>query len=102
MLFKASTLSRSKPAGVVPLLASSEHSTGCSDVLPGQLLVGAVVQVHKSDKSADEHPMITSYHILKKKEGMEALNVIAGSVKVLAGPTTAPSLWRLRRQGRQA
>lgn len=68
MLFKASTLSRSKPTGVVPLLASSEHSIGCSDVLPGQLLVGAVVQLHKSDKSADHHPMITSCHILKKKK----------------------------------
>ena len=67
MLSKASTLSRYKPTGVVPLLASSEHSTGCSDVLPGRLLVGAVVQVHKSDESADQHPMITSYHILKKK-----------------------------------
>lgn len=100
MLSKASTLSRSKPTGVVPLLASSEHSTGCSDVLPGRLLVGAVVQVHKSDESADQHPMITSYHILKKK-GMKALNVITESVKVLAGPTTVPSLWRLRRHGRQ-
>lgn len=99
MLFKESILSRSKPTGVVPLLASSEHSTGCSDVLPGQLLVGAVIQVCKSDKSADQHPMIISY---QKKKGMKALNVIAESVKVLAGPTIVPSLWRLCRQGRQA
>ena len=64
--------------------------------------MGAVIQVCKSDKSADQHPMITSYHIFKKKKRMKALNVIAESVKVLAGPTIVPSLWRLCRQGRQA